>query len=284
MRLKSIKSDTPLAKLFNAFMNSLSIIDITHDPIYYSMKVHNASIDREKVDTESIYDAYTRFERHYQLAILSNGLRQFHSATLEVEKHLIKYFDEYTADWKAYATQERMLSIEEFGGDDKDYNEDGSIRYKEDWESIKSYTLHSNLSSYIGGNYHEEGKNCEVRGEGLGTSRAQDYADFLLMVRNESDFSPFKFLAKQGIDLQPYRQNESGDMEPMTLADTVEAEMNTDIRNESIADLFSEAIETGFQVRELFESLSLDQDHKEEYSQMLQFVQQIKTVTFGFLH
>ncbi|MDJ1505527.1 hypothetical protein [Xanthocytophaga agilis] len=286
MQLRRIESETRLAELFNAFMNSLSTFDIISDPVYYSMKVHVQSVDRDLSDVETIYSAYERFERYYQLAILSNGLNQFHSAVLKVEKMLLQYLNEFGGNWKEFAIRNRIISIEEYGStDDEDFNEDGSIRYQEDWESIRHYTIHTELLSCIGANYHEKkAKHKEVRGEGLGTSRATDYSDFLLMVRNETSFSPFKFFAQQGTPLQLYKENEVGEMEPMTLADTVEAEMNTDIRNGNIADLFTEAIETGYQIRELFESLSADQDHKEEYSQMLQFVQQIKTVTFGFLH
>lgn len=46
----------------------------------------------------------------------------------EWNEMLNEYFSEYEGKWKFYACSKRLESINEYGGEESDYNEDGSIR------------------------------------------------------------------------------------------------------------------------------------------------------------
>jgi len=243
------------------------------------MKVHAQSLDRAKSDLDTIYQAHHRCERYYRLVILAKGLKQLHQAVEESALLVRKYLEEFDGRWLYFATAHRAVSIAGYGSDDEDdYNADGSVRYTEDPGKLSTYTLYDQLSHYIGGNYHEQGANCQVRGEGIGSSSVEDFADLISLVKHESEFSVTKFFAAQHKPLTIYREDEQGQLVPISLADQIEAELNDDIRNTHIANTFTRVLQAGSIVRSLFEILDPFSDHTGQYANLLTFIENIRDV------
>ena len=94
--------------------------------------------------------------------------------------------------------------------------------------------------------------NDEARGEYLGSSEVADYEPFTLMVAQQSQFGFRQMFAHAGKELTLYRKDEDGEMQPLSLADQLEDELNEDIRNETLTDNFRRIIFAGGVANELF--------------------------------
>lgn len=56
-----------------------------------------------------------------------------------------EYREEYDYNWEYYARSKRQMLIEKYGGDDTDYNKDGSINIDIDIDVLKGYSIINDL-------------------------------------------------------------------------------------------------------------------------------------------
>src|SRR4051812_35016406 len=115
--LERIESDTNLATLFNRYMGENFTIQMMFDPFRYSMSEYN----RERVFEEQ--QVKVAEELTFQYHILTNSLHSIHNNVLEAITAIKEYQNEFGSDWRHYASVKRMESINEYGGNDSDYNE-----------------------------------------------------------------------------------------------------------------------------------------------------------------
>ena len=126
----------------------------------------------------------------------------------EWNEMLNEYFSEYEGKWKFYACSKRIESINEYGGEESDYNEDGSIRtlnltkddlrhhtalgemVQDDWRDIVQETTCADLQYMI--------------------SCLKTHASFSLSDAFKECF---------GKEIATYKQDENGNMVPMSFAD-----------------------------------------------------------------
>jgi hypothetical protein len=272
--LKPLEASDNLAKLFNAYMAKLDNVEIIFSPFYDSMSRYRKGIDNQDNDLSN------KIFRTYELLVLQNSLCDFHKCLLKAIADLEEYSQEFNSDWFDYANTKRMKSIQEGWGKDNDYDEQGNIIFKQDFESLQYYTIVYELSGYIGGNYQDDDELAgEVRGEGIGTSKAVDFAGLTLLVKNKTDFSPFKiFEAIKGEMLPLHQLTESGEIIPMDLADRIENEMNQDIYNANLADLFEWVVDFGCIIREKFEILNPAKNNKKAFQEILQMFYALRDV------
>jgi hypothetical protein len=212
------------------------------------------------------------------LQVLSNSLTDLHQNIHWAIKNLTTFFTEYEGDLQRYAIENRLKVIDEFGSDDEtDWQEDGvdeegpkwKVAYKDDAESLASYTLHHDLQQYFTGS--------DTRGEKIGTSQAQDFRYFSEHVRRATEFNPFKLLRQfTGAELPVYHENEAGEMIAQTLGEQVEDELNEDLKNHSLVHFFEQVLVRANQAAATFTFATTAED----YRQLLTQVETIRDVRF----
>ena len=147
-------------------------------------------------------------ERFYQSCLWELWFYRSLSRLHEWDDTLNKYFSEYEGKWKFYACSKRIESINEYGGEESDYNEDGSIRtlnlteddlrhhtalgemVQDDWRDIVQETTCADLQYMI--------------------SCLKTHASFSLSDAFKECF---------GKEIATYKQDENGNMVPMSFAD-----------------------------------------------------------------
>lgn len=108
-----VEEDCTLAIYFNKVINELDIVKILFAPKTFE-------------DTKEENRDFA--ERFYQSCLWELWFYRSLSRLHEWDDTLNKYFSEYEGKWKFYACSKRIESINEYGGEESDYNEDGSIR------------------------------------------------------------------------------------------------------------------------------------------------------------
>lgn len=252
-----IKAETNLAKLFNKYLDLLSTIEMVSFPTFISMKdrQENIKLKPENADRMS--------SRIYDLIIVNNSLNGFYNQVVEAISLIEEFLYEYKGDWKYYASAKRFEFIQEHGSDDdSDFDDNGNVVFKDNNASLEYHTFHRRLGYCF--DTEDNG-----RGEYLGTSSPDDFEEYTRLVMASSQFCITKFFASQGQKLQMHRQDENGNMIPLTLGDEVEDEMNKDIQNRKIGMLFTFVLYHAKQLNDIFQQLDPYQDNHDDYYNIL---------------
>lgn len=112
--LSRIDDDSLLANFFNKVLGSLNTARIISAP----------STFRNKDDENSRYC----IDLFYDTCLWEMYLHQSIYKLRGWIKTLDEYLTEFGGSWKYYASSKRIESVNEYGGDDDDYNEDGSVK------------------------------------------------------------------------------------------------------------------------------------------------------------
>lgn len=278
--LDPIDASDNLATLFNAYQRKLCLLEQVVLP-RETMSEYRQLLAQTTSGTLSEEHAHRLnycVPRLYYLAVLNNSLRDLHSNVLWAIEALTDFFTRYEGDLQRYAIEERIKYLdEEGGGDDSDWEPDGfdeegekwKVVYKDDEASLVSYTLGSKIEQYFTG--------AEFRGEKIGTSQAEDFAYFSEHVEQASDFNPFKLLREfTGAELPVYQQNETGELVPQTLGEEVEADLNEDLRNQSLVAYFRQVLHACNHAA----ALQCFATRTEHYQELLDQLETIRDVAF----
>jgi len=181
-------SDNDLVKLFNNFMKSLQMPRMIYSP---DMRLPGGVIDP--------YTA-TGF---YRLCVLEVYLHRVVHQLNEVLIVVERFNKEFEGKWKYYAVAERLQCIKEYGGEDEDYNEDGTINTKATNEMLIPYTITNTLNSIITNSMSPDDEVLHVAFEYAARSINIDFKDVF------------------GKNVKTYRKDEDGKMVENTWSDDV---------------------------------------------------------------
>ncbi|MBO3273209.1 hypothetical protein [Hymenobacter defluvii] len=260
--LHPLPADDRLAQLFNLYLKGLSTIEIIFTP-RETMRECRQAFDTNQSTPGSKHSMARQAKVFYELTVLNNALRGIHRSVVGAVALLDDFFTTYQGDLQHYAVQNRLRSLEKYGSDeDDDWQETGELDeegnpqwqavYKDDPASLTYYTLHHELGAFFHGH--------ETRGEYIGTSGPEDFAAYTQAVATQTDVSLRKMLGRSpgSTELTVYQQGENGEMQPLSLADQIEDELNEDIENARLADTFNSVLTLGVGAAQLYERLPAD--------------------------
>jgi hypothetical protein len=115
IEFKEIKHGSNLAKLFNMAFESAETARMFSCPDL----INEFDNDQER------YRVVSNFYDLCQFDVYANSVIE---KLLEWKELVNEYNTEFKGSWKYYASSKRIDSIKEWGGDDDDYNPDGSIK------------------------------------------------------------------------------------------------------------------------------------------------------------
>lgn len=226
-----IDGNSPLSKIYGLYLKKLfevlDLVDDRHQSISEYVSRPHTELDLALLEKSIVWKSFVSIVENTERAI----------------KHIDELENEYNSDLMYYAIQKRIANIEEYGGEESDFNPDGTVRFSKKRKELKSYSLKSYLS------YHIRIKSSSVRGELIGESTKEDLSRFSDFVRRGTDFSFFKLWGQfTGSPLQLSRIDSEGNIKPFTLADQIEGEINEDIQNEKLAKLVDLSFEYGISI------------------------------------
>ena len=127
--LERVDNSTKLGKLFNRCMDSVDTMRIISSPVDFS--------EKENTNVAVMFYDSCLIELYLHSVIDSlNRLRSIAN----------KYINEFGCNWKYYATCNRSDLIQEYGGDENDYDDSGNIVPATD-EKLISYSIVSDIQS-----------------------------------------------------------------------------------------------------------------------------------------
>lgn len=189
----NVNENCVLAVYFNKIIGELDIVRIFSSPRTFE------DTKQENKDYSAIF---------YQTVLWELW---FHGVVERLNKWnemLNEYFSEYEGKWKFYACSKRLESINGYGGEESDYNEDGSIR-----------TLNLTEDDLI----HHTVLSKMVQDDCRDIVQETTYVDLQYMIsclKAHASFSlPDAFKDFFGKEITTYKQDENGNMVPMSFAD-----------------------------------------------------------------
>jgi hypothetical protein len=227
-----IDDDSKLAIVYAKYLETLFDATRTSWDSWMSLSEAKSEFKESRVLTSS-------FILYNKLLVWQSFLSIIDSAKESI-KNINLFEQEYNSDLINYAAQNRIECIKEYGGgDDDDYNEDGSVRFSIKEDDLAPYTLKKDLSIHI------DIEMSDCRGEKIGSSTIEDMDYTNIFVKNATEFSFFKFLRENGSSTQLTVLCPDGTMKPVTMADEIEREMNEDITNENTIEIVAKTLEYG---------------------------------------
>ncbi len=265
---KRIEGEDNLSELFNKYQNLLFDIEITFSPWRFSMREY----ERNKIFEAAVIRRSEEFT--FKLIILTNSLKSIRNNIISASGLIQKYLNEYNGDWQYFASLNRVELIREFGGEDEDFNPDGSIVFKQEEESLKDYTVYHELTRYI-----EHSGNSD-RGEFIGTSGPGDFEDLSKIAANKNDFNILSFFRQQGKDIPMYVKGEDGEMKPLSTIERLEKEGFEDLQNAGIVELFNLVLLDCEELSKFFQTINPLSNSKEQYTELLNRLQRILNLDY----
>lgn len=188
-----VEEDCTLAIYFNKVINELDIVKILFAPKTFE-------------DTKEENRDFA--ERLYQSCLWELWFYRSLSRLHEWDDTLNKYFSEYEGKWEFYACSKRLEAIKEYGGEETDYNEDGSIKTLSLTEDDLRY--HTVLGEMVQDDWRDI----------VQETTCADLQYMISCLKTRASFSlPDAFKECFGKEIATYKQDENGNMVPMSFAD-----------------------------------------------------------------
>lgn len=157
-----------------------------------------------------------------------------------------KYISEFGCNWRDYAAADRNELIEKYGYDESDYDENGNLREVTD-DMLKSCSIVRHFTGY---------------NHNIFTTKPNDLYMIYSYLINKNRMSIFKFFEQQGEELNVYRQDENGEMIPLSYSEKVIREALDNGRMEDIADLLYSCVDYVYKIATDVQKLKEDEDNK----------------------
>jgi hypothetical protein len=130
---QEVDESTKLGQLINCAFAKLSTVRMMCCPQFYAQEAEN-----QKALTSGLF--YDLCLGELYLHSLVENLHQW-------QEILYKYNGEFEGSWKYYAASKRLDYIKEYGGDEDDYLEDGSVKINISEEELTQYSVVDDLVS-----------------------------------------------------------------------------------------------------------------------------------------
>jgi len=243
-----VDDDTLLGHLFNQVIEALAPARIVSSP-------ENTTVDGWNNKEKAFLFYEMCLTEQYLHSIIDNLLRW--------EKLTRKYAKEFHYSWKYYALSNRMDLIKEFGGEEHDYNEDGSVRTDFSDEELIDETIIAELLD-------TSGKNIFI------STMPTDCLKVCYMIIHAGTFCIIDFLKeKTGKKVKTYRMGEYGEMIENDWTDEAIQKAEKQLQHENIADVFWSVLLDIYGLICHVQKLSKTEDNKEFFQKLPKVIDNI---------
>lgn len=243
-----VDDSTSLGKLFNQVFKELEILRMISSP-----------------DTTTV-NGWNNSEQallFYEICLIEKYMHSIMKNLTEWQTACKRYSNEFHFSWKYYALSHRIELIKEFGGEEEDYNEDGSIRTDLSDDELINDTIVIELADPY------------LKSIFLSTTPMNCLAICYMIVNTESN-SIFNFFKEMtGKPLKTYRRNENGEFIENDWADEVMQKSKRQLLHENIAVTFWSVLSTVRNLIDQVEKLPKTEDNKEFFQLLPQKIEDI---------
>lgn len=230
-----IKDDSRMAKTFNTMFDKLDIVRVCSAPLIFEQTKNDEQI-----------------AMFFETCLWEKYLHEVVSKLNYWGKVLDEYFCDFEGSWKYYAASHRLESLQEGGGNDDDYNEDGSVR--KDNLTDKDLIPYSVIGDLIFDDWMDIVQ--DTTNENLyGLCAA-------LQVRSKVSITD---ILKEcfGQEIQTYKQDANGNRVPMSFADKILAQVSGEVDAEAYSAIVILVCDGVREILSQLKSLDRPQDNKE---------------------
>ena len=243
-----VSDRTPLGRLFNEVFGVLNIPRGASAP--------DTTTDNGWMNSEQALVFYEMCLLEKYLHSIIDNLSEWLSLTK-------KYANEFQYSWKYFAISHRIDLINEFGGDENDYNDDGSIRTDFTDEELIDYTIVTELA------------NPNFRSIFLSTTPV-NCLNSCLMISYLGTNCIFDFLKeKTGKPIRTFRKDEHGRLVENDWMDEAMQKAENEIAHNKIADMFWSVLLNVYALLEKVKKLPKTEDNKVFFQGLPKLIDQI---------
>lgn len=242
-----IEDDSRLAKAFNEVLRKLNLVRITSAP-----RTFEKSNEEDQRQTASIF---------YETCLWELYMHGVVGKLKEWRKIIRKYLAEFRGSWKYYALPTRTSNIREYGGEEKDYNEDGSIRTDVTDEELGYYDIIGDLV---------DDDSVDIVQE----TKPEDFTSLCNALEAGANISITDIIKNvSGVDIPLYKKDEQGEMVQMSFAERVLLKANEQCEAEDLACFVLTICQAIQLLLQKIRSLDKFKDNKEELEAILKAVE-----------
>ena len=228
-----VSDDTPLGRLFNEVFSALGMPRTLSAP-----------------DTTTV-DGWNNSEKallFYEMCMIEKYLHSIMDTLAKWQNLTKKYANEFEYSWKFFALANRIDQINEFGGDENDYKEDGSVRTNFSDAELEDYTIIAELADAHTNNIFH-------------STTPMNFLSACNMVEFAGANTIFDFLKKTtGKPIRTFRKDDDGDFFENDWADEIIIKAQNELMHENIAVLLWSALLTVYSLVCHVENLSKTDD------------------------
>lgn len=250
---KKIEDKSKLAALFNNVMDKINILRIATAPRFFG-------------DKNEIFA-----ERYYDTCLWEIWLHEAIDTLRIWEKELGEYIEEFNGSWKYYASYKRIESIKRFGGEDSDYNEDGSIRTENITdEELKPYTITDSLF------------NKGMRDIVLDADM-DDLYPMCLSVSTSTKIHAEDYFSTIGKPIPVYKKNEDGTFTEMSFSEKVISRAVSELEGDDLCNLMIDIARLICSLSLLGKTYEPTKDNSSEFSAFKSVVSKLLNLDSGLI-
>ncbi len=240
---KEVEPNTQLLKFFNMVFDELGTLRLVSCPDMHTYK--DLYGNRAEIQNSAILYFETCL-----LELYLHSIPQYLSRWKEMAE---KYNTEFNGSWKYYALDDKRSLIEEYGGEDDDYDADGSIRTDFTDDELKACSI---VTQMVDHNHI------------FLTTQPWHLATVYKALQSKSEFNVFKVLEKVsgGKRLKTYRKGANGEMIENTWEDERLKEATDQYVADSIAEILCSVVTAVSLLVTRVEELRYNKDNKKFFA------------------
>lgn len=203
---KRIRKQYPLSELFDKILEKLDILRIMSAPNSFELfkRRHNSS------------------ELYYRVSLVEFYFHTVINTLEDLDKTILKYLDKYPNEhWRKFAMDDKLEAIEEYGGEDEDYTEEGTVKsYFSDDELI-----HFSFPSRLRG----------LMPNIVSDTQHVDLSIAYNILENENKFNAKNILSEFfNTNIETYSEDENGDIKKVDWAEERLIEAQEQFRSDTL--------------------------------------------------
>lgn len=243
---EKIDHDSSLAFFLNKVFESMHLARLVSAPRVFES--NDPSVEKKQKDRE--------YEIFYQTCLFE---LYAHSLVRKIEywqEKVKEYLCDYNGSWEYYARSKRLHSIEEYGGNESDYNDDDSIKTDVGIGELKSYSIIQDMVS-------DDWTDIVTQ------TKVEDLNPIYLSIQVDGSFSLRDMFKSIGAgDLKSYRQ-EGGVMVENSEDDETLYKISSQSKSEDLTQLLVLIVYMVNDIVQGIVSLQHDCDNKEYFTKLL---------------
>ena len=274
---KTIESDDKLAEFINKMLGKVNVLYHCTSPNNFSLSEFKETLNiptDENIDRININSL-----SFYHFCVIEKNLLNLHRNIIESIECIDEYFDKFQGSWKYFSTQRRIEMIEEFGGDEEDFNNEGGVIYIETEDVLKDYNFLNTLNYYILNKSKDNEMNEYSCKNSIGENTINDYSFLITGLENSGNNFITDFFREKGIDLPVYTFQDN-EFKKLSFADEIELNIKTLIRTDEIIEIFKMIINKTHEISDLYSSLKFNDDNTKDLKKLRKILSDLLELKF----